>query len=253
MTPLLLEHPEVIDAFARSSLLVAFDYDGTLAPISGVPKAARMREGTRRLLTRVAQLYPCVVISGRALGDLTRRLEGLGVRHVFGNLGLESVTRDHEPLANRWLRTLHERLPQAHGMVIEDKGYTLTIHYRDVEDKPAIVAAIHEVTGTMPGVRAIAGIEAVSLMPDDGRHKGLALQEARRQFGCDTALFVGDDDTDEDAFASAEPHELLGVRVGPPLTTRASFRLDSQLDIDRLLRALILARDQRQPEGSVSA
>jgi trehalose 6-phosphate phosphatase len=88
MKPCVLQHVEQLQAFALSNLLVAFDYDGTLAPIAPTPEAASMRADTRRLLGRVASRYPCVVISGRALDDLTRRLDGIPLWYVFGNQGL---------------------------------------------------------------------------------------------------------------------------------------------------------------------
>ena len=61
-------------SFAASNVLLAFDYDGTLAPIAATPSAARMRAETRRRLARISERYPCVVISGRTLEDLEKRL-----------------------------------------------------------------------------------------------------------------------------------------------------------------------------------
>lgn len=246
MKPCVLQHIAQLQAFARSNLLVAFDYDGTLAPIAPTPEAARMRDDTRRLLVRVANRYPCVVISGRALDDLTRRLDGIPLCYVFGNHGLEPGPETASPMVREWLPALRDRLPRAPGLIIEDKGYTLTLHYREVADKPAVIAAIHEAARGLPGTRTIAGIEAVSLLPEGGRHKGVALQEARLQFECDTALYVGDDETDEDAFQSADETHLLSVRIGDA-RTQARYRLDRQEDIDALLHALVLARDERRP------
>jgi trehalose 6-phosphate phosphatase len=247
MKPCMLQHVAQLQAFAMSNLLVAFDYDGTLAPIAPTPEAASMRDDTRRLLVRVAERYPCVVISGRSLDDLTRRLDGIPLWYVFGNHGLEPDPDAAPPMASTWLPELRARLPRAPGLVIEDKGYTLTLHYRDVADKPAVIAAIHEAASSLPGARTIAGIEAISLMPEEGRHKGLALQEARRQFACDTALYVGDDETDEDAFRSGDRTSLLSIRIGRQTRTGARYRLDRQEDIDALLHALIVARDERRP------
>jgi trehalose 6-phosphate phosphatase len=70
--------------FASSNVLLAFDYDGTLAPIAAEPGRARMRDQTRRLLADCARRYPCVVISGRRLDDVTRRLGRIPVWYVFG-------------------------------------------------------------------------------------------------------------------------------------------------------------------------
>src|SRR5690606_19595485 len=66
-------HAATLARFAHTSLLIAFDYDGTLAPITATPTAARMRAATRQLLKQLARRYPCVVISGRALDDVAER------------------------------------------------------------------------------------------------------------------------------------------------------------------------------------
>jgi len=63
-------HAPALAHFASSNVLVAFDYDGTLAPITAHPERARIRERTRRLLVAAAIRYPCIVISGRGWSDV---------------------------------------------------------------------------------------------------------------------------------------------------------------------------------------
>src|SRR5688572_28246449 len=89
-------HIQKLAEFASSNVLVAFDYDGTLAPIVADPALARMRPGTRRLLASVARRYPCVVISGRARHDVLSRVGGVPVWHVSGNHGLEPWAQNAE-------------------------------------------------------------------------------------------------------------------------------------------------------------
>ena len=79
----------ILSEFARSNVLLAFDYDGTLAPLAPTPARARMRARTQDLLVRVSRRYPCVVISGRVLADITQRVKGIPLGYVFGNHGLE--------------------------------------------------------------------------------------------------------------------------------------------------------------------
>ena len=102
----------VLARFARSNLLVAFDYDGTLAPIVQAPDRARMRPTTRRLLRSVTERYPCMVISGRARADLIRRLGDLPVEHVSGNHGLEPWGENERYVqqAREWVAYLTPRL-----------------------------------------------------------------------------------------------------------------------------------------------
>jgi trehalose 6-phosphate phosphatase len=235
----------VLAAFAASNVLLAFDFDGTLAPIVRRPDAARMRRTTRQLLARAARAYPCVVISGRPLDDLTRRLRGVPIWHVVGDHGFESPKSG--PVAasahvRDWVQQLGTRLAAIRGLVIEEKKNSVTLHYRQVRDKPRVRAAIADAVRHLQDARAVGGAEAVNLLPYSGPHKGSALQQARRAFACDTAIYVGDDDTDEDAFASDGGERLLSIRVGTRMPSAARYRVRSQREVDALLRALIAMR-----------
>jgi len=78
-----------LEALAASDALLAFDFDGTLAPIVADPALAAMRPATRHLLAQAAQLYPCAVISGRPEEDVPRLLGGVTVWYVIGNRALQ--------------------------------------------------------------------------------------------------------------------------------------------------------------------
>src|SRR5436190_1960409 len=109
MTDILAKrNQQVLAHYALTNLLVAFDYDGTLAPIVATPERANMRPTTRRLLQRVAQRYPCVVISGRSRDDLVGRLHDIPVVHVSGNHGLEpwAEQRQYVRRVQRWAKQL---------------------------------------------------------------------------------------------------------------------------------------------------
>ena len=244
---LLPKNLHTLSGFAASNVLLAFDYDGTLAPIASAPAAARMRAATRRWLTRVAQLYPCVVISGRPLDDLTRRLSRIPVWYLFGNHGLEphGGSDEHATRVKKWVHHLSERLPAQQGLVIEHKKYSVTVHYRGVRNRKRVMESIAVAVGQLTDVRTIGGARAVNLLPVGGADKGVAVQKARRMFACDTVIYVGDDDTDEDAFASAPPDRLLAIRVGGRGATRAGYRLRSQREMDLLLRQLLRLRAKK--------
>ena len=231
----------ILADFAASNVLLAFDYDGTLAPIASTPAQARMRASTRRLLIEVAHRYPCVVISGRQLDDVTRRLDGIPVRYIFGNFGHEPVPDGHLPPAVilDWARHLVAHLPPNRGLVVEEKRYSVTVHYRHARNKRWALRTIARAMGELRDTRVVEGNQTVTLLPPNGPDKGIALQRARRQFHCDRALYVGDDDADEDAFASAARGNLLSIRVGTTTgKSCAHYRLRRQADIDRLLQAI---------------
>jgi trehalose 6-phosphate phosphatase len=94
----------------------------------------------------------------------------------------------------------------------------------------------------------IGGKLVVNVLPPGAPHKGVALERERHRLGCDTALFVGDDETDEDVFALDRPGRLVTVRVGRARATQASYCLRGQAEIDRLLGRLIALREERAAE-----
>jgi trehalose 6-phosphate phosphatase len=82
-------------------------------------------------------------------------------------------------------------------------------------------------------------------LPRDSVDKGDALQRARRLLHCDLAIYVGDDDTDEDAFAERPPGVVLGIRIGARRGSRARYHLKNQLEMDTFLQTLIQLRPLR--------
>ncbi len=238
------EHGHVLAGFALANVLLALDYDGTLAPIAPEPDEASMRAETRALLIDVAHLYPCIVISGRALDDVAGRVHGVPLWHVFGNHGLEPAPPEvpYAALVHSWVSRLQEVLPALPGVTVEDKKHSITLHYRHAADKARALDAITQAVRQLPEARPLGGTDAVSVLPPGGTDKGTALQQARRRFACDTAIYVGDDDTDETAFASDTATRLLGIRVGVAPDSHARFHLPSQEDIDGFLQMLIALR-----------
>jgi len=237
-------HVSVLTAFATANVLVAFDYDGTLAPISADPGRAPMRARTRRLLGAVADRYPCIVISGRARSDLVKWLSGVPVWHLSGNHGLEPWAANAVYVARvkRWQRQLAHRLERYPGVAIENKTYSLTVHYRHARPRKPAVLAVQAALGALRGARLIRGKEAISVLPSDSVHKGDALQRARRLLHCDLAIYVGDDDTDEDAFAGSSTETVLGIRIGSKRLSKARYHLKNQSEIDAFLNKLIRLR-----------
>jgi trehalose 6-phosphate phosphatase len=238
---------EILAQFASSHMLLGLDYDGTLAPIVDDPAAANLRPRTRELLEQVAQRYPCVLISGRSQADALRRVRGLGMQEVIGNHGLESWRRTTGGAATvqRWIPMLRAELGALRGVIIEDKIFSLAIHYRQCREKNrarrCILAAVHK----LAGVRVLGGKLVVNLLAAGAPHKGMALTAARDRLRCDTALYIGDDETDEDVFALDDPGRLLTIRVGASRLSRAAFCIRDQQSIDRLLAALLAMRPSR--------
>ncbi len=237
---------EVLQQFAWSNVLLAFDYDGTLAPIVRDADKAAMRASTRRLLARVAALYPCIVVSGRARPDARRWLQGIPLRQVVGNHGIEPwrATRPMMRQVARWAPLLAQRLAGVKGLRIEDKTFSLAVHYRRARAQKAARAAILAAAGGLGPLRVIGGKQVINLLPEGAPHKGLAVERERDRLRRDTAIYVGDDETDEDVFGLDQPGRLLSVRVGPRRASQASYYVKNQAAVDDLLAALARLRHE---------
>ena len=232
---------EVLNEFAWSNVLLAFDFDGTLAPIVDNPERARMRPETRGLLLELTKFYPVIVISGRAQSDALDKMRGVTVLEVVGNHGIEpwhAATR-HVTEVRRWLPQLSARLAPIRGVVIEDKSYSVAIHYRQSREKKKARAAILKAAADLGEVRVIGGKQVVNVLPNGAPHKGIALERERDRWHCDTAIYVGDDETDEDVFMLDQAGRLLTIRVGLKRKSAAMYCIPNQRVMDSLLRALM--------------
>lgn len=242
------ESAGVLAQLAWARLLVAFDFDGTLAPIVTDPNLAFMRPRTSELLTKVCQLYPSAVISGRSKADVTSRLGGAEVDYVMGNHGLEPGNRlpEFERDMRRALEFLRNALRDFPGLELEDKRYSLAIHYRSSRNKELARRTIRDAVAQLPvDTRTVLGKLVVNVVPEGAPNKGDALLELREAAQADTALYVGDDVTDEDVFRLDQPGRLVGVRIGESRSSTAAFYLRDQREIDRLLLHLVRLRERQ--------
>ena len=157
---------DLLEMFAWSNVLLAFDYDGALAPLVNAPAHATMRASTRRLLARASKLYPCVVITGRAKSDALGRLRNIEVCRVVGNHGAEPSPHG-EAMRRRvrqWLPILNARLSRRQGVFIEDKGFSVAVHYRQARARNSTRRAV---------LSAARGLKDVRLVREEGRQLGL--------------------------------------------------------------------------------
>jgi trehalose 6-phosphate phosphatase len=241
----------VLTRLARERTLCAFDFDGTLAPITVHPDRAAISDRTRTLLCQVASLYPCAIVSGRARADVLRKLHGVGVERVFGNHGAESGTPQPRvrKLVSGWMAAF-EPLPAAYpGVWVEDKGLSLAVHYRQSADKLEARRAIVAAAQKLDNARLLGGKQVVNVVVQGAPGKREAVAAVRDRLHCSAVLFVGDDENDEGAFALEG--ETVAVRVGRKKHSRARYYLRTQAEMDRLLELLIsLRRGASEPERS---
>jgi trehalose 6-phosphate phosphatase len=253
---LLERHRPVLERLARSRAMLAFDYDGVLAPLITDPDGASMRRSTERLLARVASRWPCAVVSGRSYAHVHGLTHGI-VPIVVGNHGYELGRARPVPRAvlqrvRGWRAALERELAGRDGVHFEDKRSTLSVHYGLGRRWRLTEAVVLRSAVALEGARLVQGKKVLNLIPAGFPNKGDAVRALIRRLRVDTALYAGDDVTDEDAFAIGEPL-VLGVRVGPG-RSGAAYRLAAQARIDELLEILLALRSGRprrsQPPGT---
>jgi trehalose 6-phosphate phosphatase len=243
---------EELRRLARGTTLYAFDFDGTLAPIVPDPAQARAAERVTRPLAQLAQLVPVAVVSGRAQRDLIERLP-CEIAYLVGNHGNEGLPTEQDStrlveICRAWRTGLELQLlaPEFEGVRLEDKGQSLSLHYRAAPDPAAASAVLRKLAhGLAPQPTVIDGKMVLNLLPPDAMTKFEALQTLVAHEGVDNVFFVGDDDTDEIVFERA-PADWTTVRIDPVDDSRARFCLNEQASIEVLLAHLV-AEHEAEP------
>lgn len=215
---------------------VFLDYDGTLTPIVERPELATLPDAMAAVLRDLAARCPVTIVSGRDLANLRQMVTLDGVvyagSHGFDVDAPEELggrVRRGEDFADV-LAAARARLKEAvapiAGAWVEDKAFAVTLHFRQVapEDVPAVEAAFAAVADAFPDLRRTGGKKVLELRPNVEWDKGralLMLLERIDRSGPHFPLFVGDDETDEDAFR-AVAGSGIGIRVGEPHVASAA-------------------------------
>ncbi len=232
-------------------LLVGLDFDGTLAPIVEHPDQAQADRTALTALRELAGAPDChvAVISGRPLADLRVRCPVPSAVHLVGSHGAEA-DGDEQPVLSDSRRQLaavvHDRLAElaSHwpGTLVERKPLGASFHTRTARDRQVASQApelVRAALADLTDVHLLLGHEVVevTVVPVD---KGRALERLRAEVRATAVCFVGDDMTDERAFARLGIHDV-GVKVGPGATA-AAFRISGQHEVAPLLGELAALR-----------
>ena len=255
-TPLSLA-PDLLEALRRIAatehLLVAMDFDGTMAPLVDHAKDARALPRSAAAFAALTELprTTTALISGRALDSLravafppekTLLIGSHGAEVWMGpgssKLELDDARRELLAEVRRELEGIVELAP---GTLLEDKPAGVVLHTRLAADDVAedAVAAARAVLQDRPGVYLKSGNRVLETsVVHSSKGEGIAF--LRQASGATATVFAGDDTTDEDALARLLPGDL-GVKVGLDFT-QAQFRIEAPAHISELLEALLRER-----------
>ncbi len=231
-------------------LLIATDFDGTLAPIVSQPELARALPGVPELLAKAIDLpQTCVaLVSGRSLSDLRERIGPLDGAWWVGGHGaeisgphLEHAPDDVSELLDRVAEQLTGAAPLRDGFRHERKEASIAVHYREVSKEAAAAAidTIQRAIAAPAGLHVRHGKMVLELLAVDV-DKGRALEKVRHATGATGVLYLGDDVTDEDAFRVLGEHDVT-MKIGDP-PTAAEFCVSSIGHAHQLLEQLIVKR-----------
>lgn len=246
---------------ARRVLLLS-DFDGTLTPIVDRPESAVLSHDIKRLLQRLMRRpgLSVGIVSGRSLPDLKRRVGIPGLVYA-GNHGLEiqgpgidfvsPLAVELRPVLSVIHLVLCRALASIKGAFVEDKGLSLSVHYRMVE--PGQVQYVDQIVEKTVGpaqaigkVRLAAGKKVHEIRPALDWNKGKAVRMLMKRYGKGgrrsglVPVFLGDDLTDEDAFKMIEAYgDGVSIFVGPQRRRSAArYYLESSEEVGGLLRRL---------------
>ena len=256
-------HLKLIEGRVTNSrlALILLDFDGTLAPIANTPQEATLPEPTRATLRSLAQMkrYRVGIVSGRPV-DQVKDLVGIEGIIYAGNHGLELVhpqgrwTHPQAVALRPQLETVARglmggELGHIPGALIEDKGLIVSIHYRQVPQElhETIELQVRAVVEPFKDLFQLArGKKVLEVRPNVPCHKGTAVNAIARLVHAeekDLIIYIGDDLTDEDAFAALRPGGI-GIRVGEDANSRAAYFLYDAREVATFLESLVRWHDQ---------
>ena len=243
-------------------LLVALDFDGTLAPLVDRPEDARATDRARAAIERLATADDTrvAIVSGRALDSLGQVASPPTGTLLSGSHGVE-LKLDTGPIQIDLRDTELSKLDRlaeivegvadgSSGAWIERKPAGLALHTRRMKANDGLALqqdARDQVAAELLGVTVRTG-KAVLEFAVRSSDKGESLTRLRQHVGATAAIYVGDDVTDEDAFASLDAQDV-GVKVGQGKSI-ATYRVRSPEDVAELLERLADARDAAREGAS---
>lgn len=239
---------------ADRRLTVFLDYDGTLTPIVEDFRKADISDEMIAAVSQLAARFPTAIISGRDLADVRDRV---GLDQVFyaGSHGFDITgpngLHDRPEEAESFLHpieqahaALADAIREIEGAEVERKTFSVAVHYRNVPDADVarVERAVDDVVGRAPKLRKGRGKKVFEIQPradwDKGRAVEWLLGNTRLGQGDAVPLYIGDDLTDEDAFAVLAGRGISIVVRGGERVTTADYALDDTQAVGRFLQWL---------------
>lgn len=242
-------------------ILFLTDYDGTLTPIVDKPELAILSSEMRKLLRKLVKnrRYTVGIISGRALPDLKSKIGLDGIIYAgnhgleiegFGSSFLEPIAEEMRPFFGILNQALAATLRGIKGVFVENKGLTLSVHYRMVDDQEEgkVNDAFKKITDPLNvtgKIRITRGKKVYEIRPPVDWDKGKAIAWLIAKLigpsgnGNILPIYLGDDLTDEDGFKLINKNKGISIFVGEESSlSRAKYFVKSPDEVAKLLKML---------------
>jgi len=233
---------------------VFLDYDGCLSPIVKDPDKAILAQQMRKALQQLAEVCFVAIVSGRDRANVEQlvQLDNLyyAGSHGFDISGPDNLNTEPGgakaalPALEEAHKVLTERLKDISGVLVERKRYAIAVHYRNVPENQVnqLLQITDEVIARHPELKKGPGKKIMELKPNLDWHKGKAVEWLLEEMDLNQPsiipLYIGDDLTDEDAFATLQGHGI-GIMVGEhDEQTAAEYRLEDVEEVQTFLEAL---------------
>jgi trehalose 6-phosphate phosphatase len=240
-----------LDSIDTDQVAILLDIDGTLLDIAPTPHDVRVPPTLRRTLTKLHARTggALALVSGRSLRDIDLIFSPLQLTAVGGH-GAEirllpegSSKRQPSVLLDKKLRRRFADIAgSGDGIIVEDKGYSLALHYRLAPEKQrAVEDAVAAICADLPTafLEVLPG-KSVLEIKKVGFNKGTAIQYLMSQppFAGRRPIFVGDDTTDETAFAIVPEFDGIAISVGR-MVPGVTQRFEAPSDVRRWLERIV--------------
>jgi len=260
MKHLLQQWSAIEKEIGTKRVVLALDYDGTLTPIAPTPDMALFPPNNKAILEALAANQRCTlaIVSGRSLVDVKAKVQINGITYI-GNHGLEAQgpqfyfeslapPQDKENVEHL-KKELKSALDGIEGVFVEDKGLTLSVHYRlaHMDEVPMVQKLVLKVCHPYLAEKMIhlwEGKKVLEIRPSLDWDKGKALlwflSRTRVKSDAEDVLpiYIGDDVTDEDAFRSIQG-KGIGVLVGLSDLSDAQYYLNGPDEVTDFLKHLL--------------
>ena len=210
----------------QDKLGLVLDFDGTLSEFVPVLENAVIHPAAvPPLRSLAARLTMTAVMSGRAARDVQRRVDIDGIVYI-GNHGAERIIHGEltaateAQTAEAALQKMLEHFADAAddpGLVLENKRYSASLHYRRALDEAAVVQRLRQSIEAIPDLGEFElfwGNKILEIRRKNGVNKGVALDSLIRDYGLDAVIFLGDDTTDADALRVLRQRKASGDITG---------------------------------------